>query len=57
MPAFTLTKHFTALTVILVASLALPACNKEASQASDGKLIVKIGHAGPLTGAQMDCRS
>jgi branched-chain amino acid transport system substrate-binding protein len=52
MPALRFTRYLPAFAVILVAGLALSACNKEASHASDGKLIVKIGHAGPLTGAQ-----
>jgi branched-chain amino acid transport system substrate-binding protein len=56
MPAFTLTKHFPALAILLVAGLVLSACNKEnetaKTAASESNIIVKIGHAGPLTGAQ-----
>jgi branched-chain amino acid transport system substrate-binding protein len=53
MPTFSPAKSLINLTIILLTAASLSGCDKEAgSSASDNSLVVKIGHAGPLTGAQ-----
>lgn len=53
MPTSTLPKYLISLLIALFTAFSLSGCNKEASDASSSDtLIVKIGHAGPLTGAQ-----
>lgn len=47
-----LTRTLLSLPAMLALVLALPGCSKEESTDTTGPLVVKIGHAGPLTGAQ-----
>jgi len=40
------------LAIACLAALVLNGCNKEGSATQNGTLVIKVGHAGPLTGAQ-----
>ena len=44
--------RFSTILACLAAFCCLPACNKQAATDDKGNVIIKIGHAGPLTGPQ-----
>jgi len=45
-------RHIASIIIVCLVTLVLNGCNKDATNTNSNTLIVKIGHAGPLTGAQ-----